>query len=220
MNVVEVATATRARLADLPPPEAPVFPFPWDGLEKFAANQPGGQLPVVGYGSLLNKASAARTLNESAQRTPCIAYGCRRVFNYRMPVEVLKRFGVTQISRSIAALNALATYDLTDLINGILFGVAQAEIAAFRLREFGYDLKPVYCLPWKDPKDSPFLTAYILCAPDIASKPEYQVTDGTLLPQPGYAKLCEEGASEVSKEFLDLFLATTYLADKITLWKP
>lgn len=220
MNRIVLTDSLKARLAAQPPPEAPVFPFPWEGLEEYAAEHLAGRLPLVGYGSLLNKASAANTLHACTQRTPCIAFGCRRVFNYRMPKAVLSRRGITQASTSIAALNVLATQNSHDVINGMLIAVELADIPALKLREFGYDLTPVYYLPWHDLDSISLSIAYVLCAPDIASRPEFQVTDSNLLPEPSYALLCEEGAAEVSQDFRDAFLATTYLADKDTLWKP
>jgi len=220
MNQTVITDSLEARLAELPPPQAPAFPFPWDGLEEHLAEQQEAWLRLVGYGSLLKKASADRTIKEGGtQRTPCIAFGCRRVFNYGMPEAVLKRYSILQSSPYKAALNVVATGDFHDVMNGVLITVNVANIPALKQREFGYDLVPAYCLPWINPEQSPFTTAYVLCAPDIAPKPEHQVTDSTILPVPAYALLCEEGAAEVSPEFLEMYLNTTYLSDKVTLWK-
>ena len=221
MNRPFISASLESRLAGLPLLQAPVFPFPWQGLEDYLARQPEPSLPLIGYGSLLKKASADRTIKEgSPRRSPCLAFGCRRVFNYRMPEAVLQRYGVPPSSPCKAALNVVRTGNVHDLVNGMLITVHVADIPALKQREFGYDLVPVHCVPWEDAEHGPLTAAYILSAPDAAPLPEFQVTDASLLPEPAYARLCVEGAAEVSSAFLEMYLQTTYLADKATPWKP
>ena len=102
----------QAKLAGLAPSQAPAFTFPWDGLEDHIVKECGGRLPLVGYGSLLKKASADRTIKDGAtRRTPCLAFGCRRVFNYTMPESVLERYSIPPSSPNRAALNVVTTGD-------------------------------------------------------------------------------------------------------------
>ena len=198
----------------------PSFRFPWEGLVGHLTAQPEAHLPLVGYGSLLSLASAQRTIRQAdTVRTPCIEIGCRRVFNYRMPDRVLKRYAVPPGSRERAALNVVVTQDPQDVINGVLITVKPADIPALREREFGYDLIPVSYLPWNPVAGEALNSAYVLSAPDAAWCPAYQVTDPTILPQPDYAQLCEDAAGGHSPEFHQMYLETTYLADKQTLWK-
>ena len=41
------------------------FDYPWNGLEEEVAKMPEGKLLLVGYGSLLNRDSAARTIKDT-----------------------------------------------------------------------------------------------------------------------------------------------------------
>lgn len=202
------------------PPEAPAplptYSFPWEGLEGSLGED--NPLLLVGYGSLLSEASAALTIRTGKiQRTACIAYGCRRIYNYEMPATVRERRKVPENSVYRAALNVEITEDPSDFINGILTTVCAADLPALRQRELGYDLKPVACLPWAaSPEEKPFY-AYVLSAPEVALKPEWQVVNPGILPEPSYAQLCATGAAAHSPEFLQAYLQSTYLADKKTL---
>lgn len=193
------------------------FPFPWESLAQYAESFPEKTIPIVGYGSLISEVSAAQTIKEvGTKRTPCMAYGCRRVFNYRMPKAVAERYEVDSDSAERAALNVEVTGNASDVINGILIGLNCSDIPALLSREFGYDLKPVACLPWENFQNAKPSLAYVLSAPDVAAKPEWQVVDKAVLPEPAYAKICADGARSHSPEFLDFYYRTTFLADKVT----
>lgn len=191
------------------------YEYPWDGLEKEMEAKCLADITVVGYGSLVNNASAVRTISEESLATsqPAIAFGARRLFNYEIP------FGVDRYAPAIhplarAALNALPTGKMEDIINGIVMKLPLTEIAAIRGREVGYDLIPVACLEWKEWEKSPFL-AYILCCLDEEREGVRHLNDN-LEPHRGYYSVCRKGASEFGEEFLRLWLSTTYLADGVT----
>lgn len=222
INAINSISSGHADFLDATPlPPLPSFPFPWEGLEHFVSEAPGQHLPLVGYGSLLKLSSAGRTMrNAETSRRTCLAFGCRRIFNYEMPERVLVRYGASPSSLSRAALNVLVTGDYRDVINGVLITVKASDLEALREREFGYDLLPVFYLPWNANGDNLLEAAYVLSAPETASDPNYQVVRRDILPQEDYARLCEEGAAEHSPEFLSSYLRSTYLADKTSLWKP
>lgn len=192
-----------------------IYLYPWESLERDLKRKGLYRLPILGYGSLINPGSAAVTLRENSlsHSRPAIAFGARRLFNYEMP-KVTPRYGPAT-GRSRAALNVQTTDKIEDLVNGILFEITIEEIPAFRAREIGYDLIPVASIIWNGTNDPPFL-AYILSCPDkpVMGK---RYTNERIVPHKKYYLLCRRGARKVSEDFLRLWLATTYLADGITL---
>jgi len=61
----------------------PGYRYPWDGLEEEMEAKCSAEITIVGYGSLVNNASAAHTLSEESLVTfqPVIVFGARRLFN-------------------------------------------------------------------------------------------------------------------------------------------
>lgn len=195
----------------------PSFAYPWEGLETSLNEKGMDRLPLIGYGSLINEASAARTINtgESAARIPVKAYGAIRVFNYRMPTAYLnERYGTPVDSNHIAALNCERTGNAADQFNGILTHIEPDHFTAFREREKDYSLKPVVYRPWDRPEAN-LETAYILeLLPKNGEKQDRY--DSSILPHIAYTRLCQAGALSVSESFLATFNETTLLADKKT----
>lgn len=189
--------------------------FPWVGLSELIERLDKKTLPIVGYGSLLNQASAARTL-KNALRVPCVAFGCKRIFNYDMPKDALDKYGTNDVSSFRAALNVEVTGNIDHSINGILTELHPADIEAFREREKGYDLVPISCVEWNATLSSVPFTAFVLAAPDCARNPNWQVVRSDILPHSAYLRLCETGAKSISNQFLEFFRETTFLADKKT----
>jgi hypothetical protein len=191
----------------------PPIVHPWTGLETDLAA--GSRvLGLVGYGSLMNAKSAARTVRPVSAARPVIAFGVRRVFNYIMPDDLLAKLGRSSVRPARAALNVYPSPDPGDAVNGVYIEVPLEDVPALREREKGYDLRPAACLNWNTPGGEPFV-GHILCAPDAPSMGERH-TDDTLQPQPEYASLCREGAASFGEEFVAFYLATTFLADRCT----
>jgi hypothetical protein len=185
------------------------FEYPWEGLEQSLNSS--GQLPLVGYGSLMNADSAARTIGPS-QRTPVVAFGTQRVYDYTLSDP--GPYGHFEDERHRAALNAYSTGHVADAFNGVLIHVPACDIAPLRAREQGYGLKRVIVIDWNNTAADP-LPAYILsCAPPSPPMPSF--TDSTLLPHRPYHGLCSRGARSVSEQFEQLFLHTTFLGDRQT----
>ncbi|MDQ8197593.1 hypothetical protein QEH56_05500 [Pelagicoccus enzymogenes] len=187
------------------------FAYPWDSLELALKNKGQDSFWLVGYGSLLSLGSAARTIDTSdrAAREPAIVYGARRQYSYRFPAAFLKkRYNKTG---NFAALDSKATYKREDRFNGILTRIFLEDIPAFREREFAYDLKPVPAFRWNAPQE-PYRIAYTLDCP--ASGPsEHHPFTADSHPLPEYHKICRDGAENVSIDFLQYFLDSTYLGD-------
>ncbi len=181
----------------------PRLAYPWTDV--------ADGIPLLGYGSLMNAASAAQTLAPSRTR-PVITFGVRRVFEYDMGDMAQSRYGEAPGALTRAALNVRFTGVAADAVNGVLFDVPAADVPALRLREIDYDLQPVVCLPWEEWAAPPFV-AYVLSCPPTSSR-----VNARLLPQSRYAQTCRDGAASVSPTFLAAYLASTYLADGVTRW--
>lgn len=189
------------------------FEYPWENL--YTQQAGSARIFLIGYGSLLNAASAARTITSTPPlgHPPVVAFGARRVFNYRMPKSAISRYGLPASDRECAALNAEWTRCSDHILNGRLIPIEPGDIAELRKREQGYDLRPVSCLRW-DTNDEPFV-AYVLCCSSISPHGQ-ELVDESILPYAPYYGICRAGAAAVSRAFLDLFLATTFLADRKT----
>lgn len=189
------------------------FTHPWEGLESHTFDSGAQMVKLVGYGSLVNAASAAVTLRESAAPPrPVVAHGARRVFNYRMSEQ--SRYRVTAESRDRALLNVDWTRDPADTISGVLLEVAFSDLPALRLREADYDLVPVVCVDWDSANPIPE-PAYVLCCDEQSGLGRVRV-DRSLMPNRDYYRLCRDGAESFGSAFLRHWLDSTFLADGIT----
>jgi predicted ATPase len=197
----------------------PAYEYPWNGLESDLVNSEEKSLLLFGYGSLLNKISAERTINKEtvALHKPMISFGMQRIFDYNMPDAVRSRSHYTineSKPKHIALFNARYTGSLCDSSNGVLFRISIDDIPALREREVGYDLVPIVCVNWKSDYKLK-VRAYTLGCSGRLWKGK-MLSDESLLPNEEYYHLCRSGAEAVSKEFLDFYLKTSYLADRIT----
>lgn len=189
--------------------------FPWDGLKDQLQIASQTHLPLVGYGSLLSSASAARTISGAApaDARPCVlGFGVRRLFNYEMPASLLTRYGTALDSPARAALNVQVTHDIHDAVNGVLVQVSASDLPALRERERGYDLVPIVCVPWESAVAAEPFVAYVLATPDEQLL-NRRWTRTDIEPHAAYLRLCCDAARAVSDEFLNFFFATTFLAD-------
>ena len=202
---------------------APRYSYEWKGedsnevaLEEGLKHMPRSILPFVGYGSLLNSASASFTFKDEIlrYRRPIIVFGARRVFNYSMG-SVVERYGKPERDIDTAALNIRLTGSVEDTLNAILLELPLSEIPALREREIGYDLEPVACIDWNG-LEKRFFVAYSLLCPDEPRLGKKR-TDNSLMPHRNYYQVCKKGAKEFGEPFLQYWLSTTYLADGITL---
>jgi len=198
------------------------YSYEWKGedsnevaLEKDLKQMPRSILPFVGYGSLLNSASASDTFKDEILRSrrPIIVFGARRVFNYSMGLEV-GRYGKPERDIDTAALNIRLTGSVEDTLNAVLLELPLSEIQALREREIGYDLEPVVCIDWNR-LEKRFFIAYSLLCPDEPRLGKKR-TDDSLMPHRNYYQVCKKGAKEFGESFLQYWLSTTYLSDGIT----
>lgn len=184
------------------------FDYPWPGLEAHLAAHHGGRLPLFAYGSLLNAASAVRTMPgwRRDECRPANALGVVRVFNYPLTIDAIERYGAGPTPQHVAALGVRVTGLPTDRVNGLVYSLGADDLEGFRLRETGYRLTEVPVEPWGDASGDDF--------PRTAMVLEYLgADDATLLPHPAYLNVCREGAASFGDAFREDFGRTTFLAD-------
>ncbi|MGC4074798.1 MAG: hypothetical protein QM760_20300 [Nibricoccus sp.] len=193
------------------------FEYPWRELENTLAAEKNEKLLLIGYGSLLNPESAARTIKDTPPEghPPVLAFGAQRLFNYLIPDERIKSYGGNYGPRERAALNLLYTRSAANIFNGRLLTVDIKDIPALRTREFGYDLLPVVAVKWNHWNEEPFIAYVLVARKEIVNG--RHVLDPQALPHPLYAQVCRAGAKMVSDSFLKMYLDTTYLADRVTV---
>lgn len=100
-----------------------------------------GESAIFGYGSLLWQPSMERTLGRPYEGTPVVAHlpGWRRVWDVAMANETFY-FEKSDATRCQPARIAYLNIRRGDAaVNGLLYAVSQAELAAFDQREEPYD---------------------------------------------------------------------------------
>jgi len=168
---------------------------------------------VVGYGTLLSRASVARTLGggmEGQLFTPVVVRDFKRLFNLR-PDHYTASMKHSRDPVEVLAANAQPSPGSS--FNGLAFRVAREELAALDERERWYDRVRVPLLSF--PGEQPLGEAHIYSAGE--GSPWVPADGRALLPRWEDVVLARGGAYEVGEEFGRMFDRTTYLADGKTL---
>jgi cation transport regulator ChaC len=104
-----------------------------------------GEAAVFGYGSLLSRSSLQRTLQRpyDGPFVPCVLAGWRRSWDVAMPNQSYYALQgpARLIPRHILYLNIRP--ESTSFVNGVVFVVTAAELAALDAREWIYDRRVV-----------------------------------------------------------------------------
>jgi predicted ATPase/tetratricopeptide (TPR) repeat protein len=193
--------------------DEPSYDYPWQGFEENLRGLGQTKIKLFGYGSLVNRHSASRTLLGAVDRViPVMAFGVLRLFNFEMPDAVKVRYLAPENPLERGLLNAQVTGFMSDVANGVLIEVGLDEIESLRSREVGYDLRMVACIEWDEKVGRNPTLAYILSCPDRLWKGKL-LTNSELHPHRDYLEQCCEGAGAISGAFLQFWLNTTFLAD-------
>lgn len=185
--------------------------YPWDEI----ASKP---FMMLGYGSLLNPLSAAKTIANTPTQghPPVVAFGLLRIFNYRKwhwqnpETQPPKRV----FERGVAQLNCEADRRLNAAVGARAIEITPISFQALVDREAGYDFVKVPYLDWPLVAGGDLKYAYVLMAPKLEDADCFVADD--LLPDPSYTQLCCEGAHQVDAAFGELFEQSTYLGDRKT----
>lgn len=198
------------------------FEYPWKELDRYLVE--GMTIPVAGYGSLMNRESAARTFVTDAveQMVPVVVFHARRVYDLMMSPAARMRYPTSFPDTHCGVLNAYVTGKPEDCFNAVLLQLGAADLKGFRAREFGYDLLPVVTMPWsaiQQQLNSPPVVAFVLsCRSPV--RVGRQMIDPRLQPHPLYHEICQIGARDISDDFLKMFHQTTQIASPLASADP
>lgn len=211
-----------AKLPDLA--SYPSFRFPNNGHEAIGDQFPQGKILVFGYGSLMNKESAKRSIKEESLNSmqTAVAFGVKRVFNYQATKS--PRWKEDQDPKEQAMLNVVQTYNIDTMVNGVSIEVDSEDLSALVKREVGYDLVPILVASWDDlVGQSPEINirvAYTFVAMNELRE-HIHYTNTEYYPIRWYLEMIENSVDEFGEKFAHMWDETTYLADgttKINEW--
>lgn len=180
---------------------------------------PKGKVLVFGYGSLMNKTSAARSMKPEAVESmqPVVAFGAKRIFNYY--ATKVDHWGANPDPKERAMLNLAPSFDKTAVVNGVTLEVDEEDLANLVKRERGYDLVPILVASWSsvssESTEVEFKVAYTFVIPNEL-RDNIAFSSTQFYPVRGYLEAIQEGAGSFGKDFLELWDSTTYLADGTT----
>lgn len=197
----------------------PFFTYPNENVESVLSHFPNGKIRVFGYGSLMNKISAGRSLKSSAVESmhPSIAFGVKRVFNYK--ATVTKHWGADQNKKEKAMLNLVQTLNIASVANGVTIEVDIEDFKRLVDRETGYDLVPILVAPWDDIRtQNPNIDVQVaytfVAAHELRDNIDYTSTE--YYPVRGYLHAVQDASTAYGDEFARMWNSTTYLADGTT----
>lgn len=171
---------------------------------------------IFSYGSLMDVASASKTLSQAAlaTRMPAIGYKIKRIFDRDVPIREGSKWCQPAHPHARAMLNVLPTASHEDFVNGVLIHIPLDEIPNVLFREEGYDLLPIVVQEWDIEEETVmphYRVAYTFHAPQTGF-----YTNSQIMPRPKYYELTRDAALQYGLAFYDIWLETTYLADGIT----
>jgi len=186
--------------------------YRWPNWPEFLRRQ--GSTEFIGYGTLINKASASRSMCGAGKGQPVIVFGVRRVFSFVLEDKNYADHGGlyrrSDYENHVATLNVQETGMDEDIVNGVLMQVSRDQIDGLAEREAGYDIIPVAYSLVADPERS--FNAYIFTAQQGSSEIGHRVRDD-VLPNESPLEICLSGARDYGEEFLDTWIRHCYLAD-------
>ncbi|QDS86892.1 hypothetical protein EC9_10670 [Rosistilla ulvae] len=185
--------------------------YPWNTID-IVPDSPV-RLPLVGYGSLMNRSSARRTLSEQcvSSARPVLVMGARRVYEYVMSPRGRQIYGEQEAEGRFGVLNARSSNDSNDWFNGIQYELDAVDIMALVERESAYDLLPAWTILWDAMDSAPQIGYFLSCRTETHEG--RQLLDSQLLPHPNYHAICEEGCRDVSPDFLTAFHRSTWVRE-------
>jgi cation transport regulator ChaC len=197
----------------------PIYQYPNAQHKSAIGHFKEGKVLVFGYGSLMNKASLARSVSREAVKsmTPAIAFGVKRLFNYK--AKNTAHWGADQDPKEKAMLNVAQTFDISSMANGVYVEVDSEDLSKLVNRETGYDLVPIIIAKWNDViaqnTELEMVVAYTFVATrELRNHIDYTSTE--YYPVRGYMHAVQEAALTFGEAFAELWNATTYMADGTT----
>lgn len=205
----------------------PRYPYPIskDQLIDLTKRFNPSRVKFIGYGSLVNKISAGRTLSPNVIDSfkPVLALGGKRTFDRN--ISNPSRWGEKIRENDTGMLNVVPSKNLQQMFNGVAMEVDLAELGRLTEREVGYDLIPIVALNWDEAMDEDlhfphFFMAYTFSASSSSRGGKIYIS-ACVNPVPGYSYASMAGAAEYGEAFHQFWIDTTFLADRKTpflLW--
>jgi cation transport regulator ChaC len=197
----------------------PFYAYPNTGFEEVSDRFSDGKILVFGYGSLMNKLSASRSVKEDAVGSihPAIALGVKRLFNYK--ATVTKHWGEEQHAKEKAMLNMVQTLNISSVANGVTIEVDLEDFKRLVQRETGYDLVPILVASWDDvlsqnPQVNIQVAYTFVASHELRNHIDYTSTE--YYPVRGYLHAIQDASLAYGEDFARMWNATTYLADGTT----
>lgn len=197
----------------------PSLQYPNRGYEKILEKYDDQKVLLFGYGSLMNRESASRSLKPEAVESmlPTVAFGVKRIFNYKASKTDQWGQGLNPLEK--AMLNLIPTTTYKSIANGVVMKVDQEDFMRLVQREVGYDLMPILVADWNSViAEDPCVeikVAYTFIVPD-ETRNGIDYTQSKYYPVRGYLHASEDGASVFGTAFLKLFDYTSFLANGTT----
>lgn len=197
----------------------PFYTYPNAGFEVIPNYFQDGKVLVFGYGSLMNKISAGRSVKEEALDSmhPSVAFGVKRIFNYK--ATVTRHWGNDQHEKEKAMLNLAQTLNIASVANGVTIKVDLEDFVKLVDRETGYDLVPILVTSWDDiltqnPHFNIQVAYTFVASHELRNHIKYTSTG--YYPVRGYLHAVQDASLAYGEEFARMWNATTYLADGTT----
>ncbi len=189
------------------PGNALIHHYPWNQLHSYIeADQ---TIPLLGYGSLMNRASASRVLCTETLSTArsVIAWGARRIYN---TISLNRKTYAEYCHPSdsdYGVLNAMSAAG--HWFNAVEYQVRQEDIQFLRTREKAYDLIPVWISDCSTPTESNRWAYFFSRRQSFWN--ETQILFDAVVPLENYHQICETGCREIADDFLEMFRHSTWI---------
>lgn len=176
------------------------------------------KIPIIGYGSLINPKSAARTLSEEViqQSNGVHVYSYQRTFNTFWPYYD-PRAQEDDATNEIAFLNIQKAKNEDHFFNAMLFWIDENDFIKLRSRELTYDLVPV-AVALLDANHHPIEDKPMVAYAWMVTDPDYLCQESDL-PRPAYFPIMEEALKEqktlekLGPTALEDYYRSTFLAN-------
>lgn len=197
----------------------PSYHYPNDNHLEVVKKFPEGKILVFGYGSLMNKESALRTVKPEAfdSKEKVIAFGVKRLFNYK--AVKTSHWGAKQDKKEKAMLNLTQTLNISSIANGVVIQVDAEDFSRLVQRETGYDLIPVLVASWDEVlNENPNVNIQVAYTFSAAHELRNHInyTSTQYYPVRGYMHAIQETTQLFGGDFAKMWNSTTYLADGTT----
>lgn len=189
------------------PENALIYNYPWDELPPFGESDQ--TISLLGYGSLMNRSSAAQVLCSETMSTArsVIAWGARRVYN----TISLNRMAYAEYCHpadsDYGVLNAMTADG--HWFNAVEYQIRQEDIEFLRTREKAYDLIPVWISDCNTPAETNRWAYFFSRRQSYWN--DTQILYDAVVPLEKYHQICETGCREIAEDFLEMFRQSTWL---------